>query len=75
MHDLRWDDYVWILAHHLGYLGRNDFTLLTPRCCTFEDGDAFVHDGFEVFSFGVEGRDFGRRHSESVCVRMVIGGL
>jgi hypothetical protein len=54
--------YIRILSHHLGHLGRNHFTLLTPCCCALEDRDAFVHDGFEVFGFGVEGGNFRGGH-------------
>jgi len=54
--------YVRILLHHLRDFGCNDFAFLAPCCCAFEDGDAFVHDGFEVLGFGVEGWDVGRRH-------------
>jgi hypothetical protein len=56
--------YIRILPHHLGNLRCNHFTLLTPCCCALEDGDAFVHDGFEVFGFGVEGWNF--RHGDYV---------
>lgn len=49
--------YVRILPNHLAHFRRNLFTFLAPRGCAFEDGDAFVHDCFEVFGFGVEGGD------------------
>jgi hypothetical protein len=56
--------YVRILPNHLRNFRRNHFTLLTPCCCALEDGDAFVHDGFEVFGFGVEGWDI--RHCDFI---------
>lgn len=49
--------YIRILPNHLGHLRRNLFTFLAPRRRAFEDGDAFVHDCFEVLGFGVEDGD------------------
>jgi hypothetical protein len=56
MRNLRWMErgglmYVRILPDHLIYLRRNDLAVLTPCCCALENGDAFVHDGFEVLGF------------------------
>jgi hypothetical protein len=53
-----WITYIRILPNHLCNFRRNHFTLLTPCCRALEDGDALVHDGFEVLGFGVEGGDF-----------------
>jgi hypothetical protein len=64
-------DYVRILPNHLIHLGRNDLAVLAPCCCALEDGDAFVHDGFEVLGFGVECGDLGRgRHGNMWLVEM-----
>jgi hypothetical protein len=68
------NNHIWILPHHLRDFRRNDFALLTPCRGALEDGDAFVHDGFEVFGFGVEGGDFGGRHCESICITIEVGG-
>jgi hypothetical protein len=54
--------YIWIFGHHLSYFGRDDLAVLAPGSGAFEDGDAFVHDGFEVVGFGVQGGDFWGRH-------------
>ena len=45
--------------------------VLAPCCCAFEDGNAFVHDGFEVLGFRVEGRDWGC-HCGEVGVGLIV---
>lgn len=53
---------IWVLGYHFGDFRSNHFAVLAPCCCAFEDRDAFVHDGFEVLGFGVEGWDVGGGH-------------
>lgn len=52
------DTHVLKLPHHPRHFRRNNLALLTPLCRPLEHRDAFVHDGFEVFCFGVEGGYF-----------------
>jgi hypothetical protein len=63
--------YIWVFSNHLVHLGRNDLAVLAPCCCALEDGDAFVHDGFEVLGFGVEGWDFGSGGHSYVCMELL----
>jgi hypothetical protein len=70
---MMWDTCIRILSHHFGDFGRDHFAFLAPCCCAFEDGDAFVHDGFEVFGFGVQGGDGWGGHCEGFEWRDWIG--